>query len=179
MQDWRADSFYEFGDIISLKSFLYFCLAFKTDAHPSEVSDWLKADEVCITLPEKAPCGKVVLLDPFNKCFIFTHKWEEVCSKRNLPIIFSNKDPRINEEGLFWVNEVEGTVFKKEEAWELINSGEEDIFEYSFAPTKLDDENDTSGNGVITEGVLWIDSKHNKVYINIDASYKKSLWKRI
>lgn len=179
MQDWRADSFYEFGDTVSLKSSLYFCLAFKTENHPSEVSDWLKIHEVHLTLPQESTCETVILLEPSEKCFIFTNSWEEVSFKKNLPIAFSNRNPKENEEGLFWVNEVDGLIFKNESGWKVINGGDEEIVENPFKPSKLDDENDTSGNGVITEGVVWLDSKHNKVYVNVDASYKNSIWKKI
>jgi hypothetical protein len=179
MQDWRADSFYEFGDTVSLKSFLYFCLAVKTETHPTEVADWLKINLVCEDLPEKGRWGEVAFLNSSSKCFIFENGWGEICLKKLMPIIFSNRDPEEHDQGVFWINEIENLVFKRSEVWERMNSGDEEIFEYPFPPSSLDDESDSSGNGVITEDSLWIDSQYNKVYVNVDPSYRHSIWKTI
>ena len=130
-------------------------------------------------LPEKGSHGEVLLTEHDEKCFIFNNGWEEVSFKKESQIIFSNRNPSLKDEGRIWINEIEGLIFKQLKEWEQVNCGDEEIFEHPFKPTRLDDENDTSGNGVITEGSLWVDYKHNKVYVNVDPSHKLSIWKKI
>lgn len=179
MQAWSSDFFYEFGDIASYKNLFYFCLAKKTRSHPTDASDWVSIDLFCEELPSAAKCGTVVFVESTGQCFIFCDKWTELSKRRRSKIVFSNRNPKSEDSGRLWVNESEGLIFKNSEGWHMVNSSEDEIFEFPFAPTPLDDEADSAGNGVVTLGAFWVDYKNDKIYVNEDPSYKKSIWRKI
>lgn len=180
MEDWIPDSQYSFGEVVSYKGKLFFCLSKRVTSHPSDLADWLAIDAICLgNLPQSAPKNYVVLNPDSLKCYILRDSWEEISKKSELKIIFSNRSPKLEDVGKIWINELESLIFKFVDGWSLLNSDDQDVFDFPFAPSRLDDECDSSGNGTFYEGCFWIDSKNEKVYQNIDSSFKSSKWQKI
>ena len=177
MQEWSSKSYYKFGSCVRFENGHFFCLSGRTSSVPSDASDWVKIDKILDKLPESSDFKGCVLVN--NELFSYDGGWINVSSKKNEEIVFSNRDPESSDSGLFWINEIENSIFKMTEGWEMVNCGDEDIFEYPFSPSREDDECDSSGNGMIIEGSFWINSKTKTIFQNLDPAFLKSVWKRV